>query len=48
MYLDNGPQLVASSKELSNMTKEWDWDKLKHLEQQKDLNGILHLLRSHG
>ena len=29
MYSDNGPQLVASSKELSNMMKEWDWDKLK-------------------
>ena len=29
MYSNNGPQLVASSKELSNMTKEWDWDKLK-------------------
>ena len=29
MYSDNGPQLIASSKELSNMTKEWDWDNVK-------------------
>ena len=29
MYSDNGPQLVASSKEISNMTKEWDWDNVK-------------------
>ena len=29
MYSDNGPQLVALSKELSKMTKEWDWVNLK-------------------
>ena len=29
MYSDNGAQLVAASQELKNVTKSWDWEKLK-------------------
>ena len=29
LFSDNGTQLVAANKELSNITKNWDWNKLK-------------------
>ena len=29
IYSDNGAQLVAASQELKNVTKFWDWEKLK-------------------
>ena len=29
LFSDNGTQLVAANKELSNITKIWDWNKLK-------------------
>ena len=29
LFSDNGTQLVAANKELSNVTKNWDWNKLK-------------------
>ncbi|XP_068735648.1 uncharacterized protein [Montipora capricornis] len=29
IYSDNGAQLVAASQELKNVTKSWDWEKLK-------------------
>ena len=29
IYSENGAQLVAASQELKNVTKSWDWEKLK-------------------
>ena len=29
LFSDNGSQLVAANKELSNITKNWDWNNLK-------------------
>ena len=29
LFSDKGTQLVAANKELSNITKNWDWNKLK-------------------